>query len=928
MGMECLKMSAFDSLPERIRKLVEERGFISPTDPQAMAIEPILSGKNVLIIAPTGTGKTEAAILPILSKMPDGRLLYITPLRALNRDLMERISWWANRLDLRISVRHGDTPKSQREAQRIAPPDILVTTPETLQIMLMGRKLREILSSVRYVVVDEVHELAGSKRGAQLSLALERLRDLTGGFQIIGLSATVGNPEEVANFLVGSAGDCVIVDVSSRKSMSIEVVYPEPSDSDRRIAERIYLDPDVVARMNYMLKLMNKAKSMLIFVNTRPMSEILGSRFKLLDNRIPIEVHHGSLSFEERRRTEEWLKSGRIKAVICTSSLELGIDVGTVELVIQYNSPRQVSKLIQRVGRSGHKFYEVSKGFVLVLNSDDALETISIARRALIGEVEAVRIPKNSMDALMHEIAGLLLLKPRWTVDEIAAHVRRSYNYRDMSYEDLIKLLEFIRDHPAKIAGFNGVELYRMNKKWLYRYFFDEISMIPDTKQYLVVDEEEKIPVGLLDEPFVAEKGKPGERFILSGRAWEVISVGEGVLYAKEVEESVGAVPSWIGEEIPVPREIAEEVGRIRRFVEENRDKGIERISEELSLAYPADKKFIERAIKPIYIHSQFYPVPTDRRIVLEKWRDLIIVHVTEGTLINRAIARYLAAKLPPPVAVSEDPYRVYIRAEHIRTDDVLQELSPENFEEEVRKTVESSGLFRFRFLHTARKMGVIEKGADVTSSMLEKLIVSMRSSVPYAEAFKYTIEMDMDTRGAEEILRMVKDKIIEVVNLGELEKPTPIAEEGIRWQFGRIELIKSDKKEKVERERLIIRLLSKKVTLICTSCLSYANEFILGEIDHPVCKNCGSGELAPVRMGADEAEILLMKARDGKADRALRKAKKWAKIVEKGGKKALIAYSAGLSLKEAEEAIKAEDIYEFILKAIRKRILRKYSVY
>jgi ATP-dependent Lhr-like helicase len=359
-----------------------------------------------------------------------------------------------------------------------------------------------------------------------------------------------------------------------------------------------------------------------------------------------------------------------------------------------------------------------------------------------------------------------------------------------MSYDDLIKLLEFIGNHPARIAGFNGIELYRINKRWLYKYFFDEISMIPDTKQYLVVEEREKLPVGLLDEPFVAEKGKPGERFILSGRAWEVVSVNEGVLYAKEVEESIGAVPSWIGEEIPVPKEIAEEVGRIRRFIEENREKGIERISEELSLVYPADKKFIERAIKPIYIHSQFYPVPTDKRIVLEKWRDLVIIHITQGTLINRAIARYLAAKLSPPVAVSEDPYRIYIKAEHIRTRDVISELSPENFGEEVRKTVESSGLFKFRFLHTARKMGIIEKGADVTSSMLEKLIISMRDSVPYMEAFNYTIDMDMDVRGAEEILRMAKRGAIEVVDLGNLERPTPIADEGIRWQFGRVELI------------------------------------------------------------------------------------------------------------------------------------------
>ena len=363
-------MNVFDLLAKPLRRLLDQRGFSEPTLPQAEAIPKILEGKNVLLIAPTGTGKTEAAFLPVLHQLllsgtrePGIKVIYVTPLRALNRDMLERLEWWCRALDVRVVVRHGDTDVRERRTQALSPPDVVVTTPETLQIFLLGRRLSRYLRSLRWVIVDEVHELADNKRGAQLAVTLERLRKIKGGdFQLIGLSATVGSPREVAQFLVGVGRSCEVVDVTVHRQMEFQIVYPEAHTSDKELAQKLYTFPDVAARLRIMRELIEKHRSTLVFTNTRPMAEILGSRFKLWDMRFPVEVHHGSLSSHARVRVERGLKRGDLRGIICTSSMELGLDIGSVDLVIQYNSPRQVTRLVQRVGRSGHRIGETARG--------------------------------------------------------------------------------------------------------------------------------------------------------------------------------------------------------------------------------------------------------------------------------------------------------------------------------------------------------------------------------------------------------------------------------------------------------------------------------------------------------------------------------------------------------------------------------------
>jgi len=945
--------NAFEMLAEPVRKLVEEKGFLTPTDPQGKAIKPILEGKNVLLIAATGTGKTEAAFLPVLSKLLEEKrargvkVLYITPLRALNRDLMERLQWWCGKLDLSIGVRHGDTSVRERRTQADMPPDIMVTTPETLQIMLIGRKLRENLLTVRHVIVDEVHELAESKRGAQLALALERLKWLKkGDFQIIGLSATVGSPEEVARFLVGSSGSYEIIYVPIVKLMKVRIAYPEPTPEDVELASKLYTYPDVAARLRCIKEIVESSKSCLIFTNTRPMTEVLGSRFKLWDVSIPINVHHGSLALDSRLRAERGLKSGTLKALIATSSLELGIDIGSIDMVIQYNSPRQATRLVQRVGRSGHRIGAVSKGTVIVQNSDDAIEALVVARRAVSDELEPVKIPEKPLDALMHEIVGFLLTKKRWAVEEAYAIVKGAYNYRNLEFEEFMELLRFMAYMRSPFLGlsFKEVEFFRVGPpERIYKYYFENLSMIPDVKQYLVIDQDSEEPVGVLDEPFVAEYGKPGVKFIMAGEVWSVVQVFEDRVYVKRGEDPLGAIPSWVGEEIPVPYEVAQEVGSVRRLVEERFSCGVSlsEIATELSRKYDSTSNFIARGIEPVYEQCKLgYPVPNDRRIVVEGYKDLVLVHVLGGTLINRALSRYLSEALTErfakPVAVSEDPYRIYLKGQ-ISPDEVtiiLKEGGGPDIAPLVRRTMEKSGFFRFRITQAARKMGILEKEATLSREFVDNLIDALRDTPVYKEAFREAIERDIDLKGAEKLLEMIGDGILDLICLGELEKPTPVAKVGIDLMTSKLERVPLERKRTLKVAKMRIDLLSQSRTLACLECKGYVEEIELHRLeDFPRCPICGSSLIGISDRDEFEVGLVLTRAREGALNKEGKKVwrdlKKSASLISKYGKVAAIALVSGLPHKRIEKILREEPrlssrFYELLYKERRELAMRR----
>lgn len=381
--------NAFAQLHRPIRVHLESVGLEEPSDIQQIAIPPILEGRNVLVIAPTGTGKTLASVLPIFNMFIERRsagetkgisILYVTPLRALNRDIVRRLTDIGRELDIKVQVRHGDTTQSARTAQARAPPEMLVTTPETLQAILPGKRMREHLKGVMWVVVDEIHELATDKRGIQLAIALERLQHLAGhSFQRIGLSATVGEEEKVGQFLVGADRTVTVAKSRELRQVQIGIQYVTPNHSDTTDAERFGLPPTTIARSKRIAELIAENRSTLVFTNTREQAEAVGSQLHALKPDLPVRVHHGSLSREIREEVENAFHDGSLKGVICTSSLELGMDIGRVDYIVQYMSPRMSTRLIQRIGRSGHTLRGTAQGTIIGAWADDLLEAAVLA---------------------------------------------------------------------------------------------------------------------------------------------------------------------------------------------------------------------------------------------------------------------------------------------------------------------------------------------------------------------------------------------------------------------------------------------------------------------------------------------------------------------------------------------------------------------
>lgn len=554
---------SFSLLNEKIQILLKQKGIEEETLPQIKAIPEILKGKNVLLIAPTGLGKTESAILPIfhlflqMEKTKGISILYITPLRALNRDLLQRLLSFGKELGIKIAVRHGDTTLAERIKLSKSPPDMLITTPETFQLLFLGRNLREQLKTIKFVVIDEIHELAGEERGYQLSIGLERLVELT-NFQRIGLSATVGNEKEIAKFLSPNK-ECEIIRVSTKKLIKINVEFPEFKKEDEILAEKLNCEKKFASAIRRCKELIDEGKSVLFFVNTRDNAEYLSSRFKIWQEDFPIGIHHGSLSKDVRIQAENEFKEEKLKALICTSSLELGIDVGSVDFALQFNSPRQVVRLIQRIGRSGHKIGRISKGKIIAINEDEIFESLVIARKCLNEEIEEIKIRENSLSVLANQIVAFSLSGNN-NIEKTYEIIKRAYPFRNLNKEKFIELLEFLR--KLGLISKNDMEFWKGRKS--REYFYTNISMIPDEKTYKIRDISSRQIIGTLDESFVSVHLSEDEKFIVKGNSWKVVEIKEDEVLVQQIKE-IARIPSWIGEEIPVPYDVAQEVGKLRR---------------------------------------------------------------------------------------------------------------------------------------------------------------------------------------------------------------------------------------------------------------------------------------------------------------------------------------------------------------------------
>ncbi len=950
--------TAMDLLAKPVKDAATRKGFTSLTLPQEKAIPKILQGKNVLLIAPTASGKTEAALLPILSMLileperkPGIKALYITPLRSLNRDMLERMEYWCGELDLRVGVRHGDTEQAERTRQSRSPPDLLITTPETLQAVLSGRILRGHLASLRWVVIDEVHELAIDKRGSQLALALERIRFLIGReFQIIGLSATVGTPDKVARYLVGNQRKVEIVLVPLARLMKFTVRHVNPEAADTELASQLYTHPEVAARLRFIRNLVESHKSTLVFVNTRSTAEVLSSRFKVWDVNLPIGVHHGSLSKPSRISAEKGLKQGELKGLICTSSLELGIDIGHVDLVIQHMSPRQVTRLTQRVGRAGHRIGLTAKGIIITADPDDTLEAMVIARKALHEDLEPAKVPTKPLDVLCHQIAALLMTRRKWKFDEILSIYRKAYPYKKLTKKDLTFTLDYMHSRYPRLAWIDPqdeVAIRPRASRVLYEYFFEELSMIPDEKHYLVIEEKNDSPLGVLDEAFVAEYGDEGVKFVFRGSLWQIKTVIADRIYVESTSDPTGAIPSWVGEEIPVPLQVASEVGAIRRRAEESilKTGALEEIVSKLEVEYPADKDTVREALTEIEKQTQEgFPIPTDKRIIIERAEDLTVVHLHLGTLANRTIARLmayrLAGKLGEAVGIQQDAYRIILQSvtpvklELVK--EALQNLAAEDANDLVERLAERSGLFRRRLIHVARRFGALSKYSEQSTISLRRLLDAFKGSPIYAEALKEFSEEDLDVEEAKLFLQSLKDGEYDIRIISKL-RTTPLGAAVLERVSRRTELIPPDRMQKILIESTRARLLNEVRVMVCTNCWKWCESIRIIDLpDQPLCPNCSSGKVAALDVYEEDVRKLAQEMEeeakiDADQRRLLERAKESARLVENYGRPAIVAMSGRrVRLRDVEQVVKGtkaidEELMNKIIEAEREALKRGF---
>jgi ATP-dependent Lhr-like helicase len=884
--------NVFDLLAKPVRDAAAEQGLTEPTLPQTKAFPHVLAGENVLLIAPTGTGKTEAVLLPILSKLveqktlkpqPSGiQLLYITPLRALNRDMLRRLILWSQRLSISVDVRHGDTEQKARRLQAKNPPQILVTTPETLQAILPGQQMRRHLKNVQWVVVDEVHDLAGSKRGAQLSLGLERLRLAIGGeFQRIGLSATVGNPEEIAAYLAGSRRKIAIVKASAVKKYHYTVEYPTPQNADFDLAAKLDTSPEVAARIRRILELIDTHTSTMVFVNSRTVAEVLGYKISLL-GRQDVAVHHGSIYKEERIQIEDKFKTGQLKAIICTSTLELGIDVGKVDLVVQYMSPRQVSTLIQRVGRSGHRLGRQSEGVIVAVYPDDMLEALASAKDAKAGLAEPVKMHTAALDVLAHQVAGTLMDKGEpIEVAELSNLIHKSVLYRKLDKTQLLGLLRFL-DSLNQIR-LNQDESTLTKTRKTRPYYYENLSMIPDERRYPVINVISDRKIGTLGDEFMALHARVGLNFIMRGNVWRIVQIEEeaGLVHVVPSEDPLASVPGWDGEMLPVPYELAQKTGVNREKIAAalKAAGSVEAAAEALSVQLGSDKTSMQNAISEVYEQIQSgAPLPTQNHIVLEVYDRYIVVHACFGELVNKALGGVFDAVLSEREVISgwwTDGYRILIEAPHKLNKYELSELpktlfnlSSEAFDAAFNRYLDAKFPFGYKMKFVAERFGVLPRGKTMSYQRQAELKSRFDNTPIYTETIREALIEKVDLEKAKQVLCGVQGGKIKVSTYKSVEKPSPLAYH-ILAQFGDVtELMAPERVIVGNIDKLKMAIDAREVKLLCMKCGLWILQQKIRELPEELrCGNCGSGLLAPLYRSQDLGHLCdtLKRRREGK---------------------------------------------------------------
>ncbi len=745
--------------------------FAEPTAAQAQAWPAIASGEHVLISAPTGSGKTLAAFLWAIDRLASERaaagaagaasaagalsaagtagtagtagadergisLVYVSPLKALSYDIDRNLRAPLRGIgaDLRIAVRTGDTPQRERQAMLKQPPDILITTPESLYLMLTGRA-QELFAGARWCIVDEIHAVAATKRGSHLAVTLERLEQAAGNdVQRIGLSATQNPLEEVGRFMVGPKRSCRIVDTGVRKQLDLKIHVPvesmvEPDDTPSPDidplaggeATRRSIWPAIYPEL---LDLIQQHNSTILFVNNRRGAERLALRLNDLAEKEIARAHHGSLAREERTVVEEMLKAGELPCLVATSSLELGIDMGAVDLVIQVESPKSVARGLQRIGRAGHSVGDVSRGRIFPKFRGDLLECAVVAKRMREAKIETTVVPRNALDVLAQQIVAIAAAtgeEQPMPVDELFALVTRTHSYAELTrkaFENVLDMLdgrypssEFSELRPRIIWDRVGGTI--RPRPGARQLAVTNAGTIPDRGLYSVTLPDGR-RVGELDEEMVYE-ARPGQTFLLGASTWRIEEIGRDRVIVTPAPGLPGAVPFWKGDSMGRPRELGEAIGAFSRWA-------VDQTTETLEDEYDLDRRAAKNLLEFLQEQQAATRVlPSDQAIVIERFRDEIgdwrlcilspfggRVHAAWGLALSARIRDELG--LESDAIWSDDGIIVHLPdAEEPPGADLVM-IDPDELEDRVVAELGASAMFGARFRENAARALLIPR--------------------------------------------------------------------------------------------------------------------------------------------------------------------------------------------------------------------------
>ncbi len=891
---------SFKLLDKRIQDILHDLG-ITPTPGQLEYLQAIISNEDVLVVASTGSGKTFGTIIACLHKLlslsdpTPVKVLIVTPLKSLNRDIFRRVlPQLASKLGITIGVRHGDTSPYERQKQTKNPPQILITTPELLQALLPAKIFGRVhLKNVQTIIIDEIHELVESKRGIQLSLALERLvHRVEAPVQRIGLSATVGSPSEVLDFLAPLSHKSRIVEIPRLKELNLRLDYPKVLSEDYNVLPTtIHTTEDAASRFQRLLEIVEQEQgTVLLFTNTRQQAEILGYRFKMYNDFVPteqqisFEVHHSSLSTQSRLRAENDVREGSLDLIIATSSLELGIDIGAISLVIQYMSPRRIETLVQRVGRSGHGLDKESKGIIITETPRELLEAYLINNRILEGKVEPTRIHSFAYDILFQSIIGILLDFGETSVKIIHKIISRAAPYRHFTPKDLAPLFKFGKENYFfTIIKDSETEVISVRiKKKSYKYYYSNLSSIPTKRSYSVIDVGSQARVGHLDEGFIVTRGDKGAVFILNGTPWELLAIKDDKVEVRQVRGITEAtIPTWEGELIPVSQLVSSTVMEL--FEDQSiLDSTNNEIQYEL-------KKFVRK-------QQERGLTPKQGRLLIETTGRQIVIHSFLGSRGNETFGLLLSAVIGArqghSIQYRTDPYSIFLSlGRPISLKNLIESLEPEHIQPLLEHRIKGTDLFAWRLRQVAKRFGVLGESAE-NSVMMTRFIVSRyKETIVGQEAVNEILSENMNLKLIVQFVEKIQEKKIKIEEVPVSSFDTPLS-------LAATEPISSNvlklKPSSIILEKIEKRIRNTWVRLVCMrlTC-KYEKLQRIESLEDIQCPLCQSRYIAVVNQHKTGTKSLLRKSvnktiklsKDEKKE--LKAAKKSADIILSFGKRA-----------------------------------------